>query len=133
MADKEIILTDIGTHIQEWAHMGKACHKVIAEMILDFGDTQIPVRIENPQFKVHEEGEDTVILSFSKKDSLNVKQFEKEFLGMISPIKCAECGSPIEGGEKFVKENCLYQEKDWTNCLCPDCTNKWRFQFKGED
>lgn len=65
MGDK-VILTDIGTHIQEWAHMGKACHKVIAEMDLRVNDQHGTVRIENPKFEVYEEGDDTIVLRFSE-------------------------------------------------------------------
>lgn len=61
----KIILTDIGTHIQEWAHTGKACHKVIAEMELEENGQPFTVRIENPKFEVYEEGNDTIVLRFS--------------------------------------------------------------------
>ena len=123
MADK-VILTDIGTHIQEWAHMGKACHKVIAEFESHINGEHAVIRIDNPQFKVYEEGDDTIVLNFSSMPLNLLKELGGEFI----PIECKNCGKPIEGGEKFVKENCLYQEKDWTNCLCPECTRKWYIQ-----
>lgn len=65
MGDK-VILTDIGTHIQEWAHMGKACHKVISEMEININGELKVVRIENPKFEVYEEGDDTIVLRFSE-------------------------------------------------------------------
>jgi len=42
------------------------------------------------------------------------------------PIKCAECKNPIYLSEKEIKERCLYQASNWTNCLCPSCTNDWK-------
>ena len=63
---EKIILTDIGTHIQEWAHRGKACHKVIAEMELESNGQTYTVRIENPKFEVYEKDNDTIVLRFSR-------------------------------------------------------------------
>lgn len=42
------------------------------------------------------------------------------------PIKCANCKNPIYLSETEIKKRCLYQTSDWTNCLCPSCTDEWK-------
>lgn len=51
--------------------------------------------------------------------------YYKELLGVPKPITCQSCGQVVNMTKRDILCNCLYQESDWTKCLCIDCTHDW--------
>lgn len=41
-------------------------------------------------------------------------------------LHCNTCGRIIPFDKEYVKENLLYQESDWHQCLCSWCTAAWK-------